>query len=62
MKIYYVRGLGFHNGFLSIKDNKRVWGMEKQLFSEQEISHIQIPQYIAYEIKTIDGITVYRNE
>lgn len=60
---YYVQGLGFHTGFLSIQDGKRVWGMNRQLFNDDEIAELikSIPKYVAYRVLTINHNVVHIN-
>lgn len=54
---YYIRGRGFHNGYLRIEDNKRIWGHEIQWFTFEEIQKIisEIPNYIMFDVIDDEG-------
>lgn len=64
-ELYYVRGLGFHSGYLSIDENDtRLWGDYKQLFRKDEIDELikTIPDYILYEVCDSHHTTIYANK
>lgn len=55
--MYYIYGRGFHNGYLRIEDNKRIWGDEIQWFTFEEIQKIisEIPNYIMFDVVDDEG-------
>jgi hypothetical protein len=55
--MYYICGRGFHNGYLRIEDNKRIWGHEIQWFTFEEIQKIisEIPNYIMFDVIDDEG-------
>lgn len=60
---YYIQGLGFHTGFLSIQGETRVWGSTRQLFDDDEVCELikSIPKYVAYRVLTINHNVVQIN-
>lgn len=64
-ELYYIRGKGFHSGYLSIQDDgTRLWGDYKQLFRKDEIDSLikSIPNYIIYDVRDESHNTIYANE
>lgn len=64
-ELYYVRGKGFHSGYLSIEENgTRLWSNYKQLFRKDEIDSLikSIPNYIIYDVRDSHHNTIYANE
>lgn len=60
---YYIQGMGAFTGCLSIQDGKRVWGLTRQIFNEDEIAELikTIPKYIAYQVLTTNHKVVHNN-
>jgi hypothetical protein len=54
---YYIHGRGFHNGYLRIENNKRVWGHEIQWFTFEEVQNVisKIPNYIMFDVIDDEG-------
>lgn len=55
--MYYIRGRGFHNGYLRIEGDKRIWGHEIQWFTFEEIQKIisEIPNHIMFDVIDDEG-------
>lgn len=55
---YHIQGLGFHTGFLSIDNGKRIWSNKKQIFDYIP----EIPSYIMYRVYDEDGNLIIENK
>jgi hypothetical protein len=55
---YHIQGLGFHTGFLSIDNGKRIWSNKKQIFDYIP----EIPSYIMYRVYDEAGNLIIENK